>query len=579
MDRYLLPRDIPESGSIQSTQSFALCGMGGVGKTSLAVEYAFSRATKFGAVVWIEAGGVSQLATDFARLSTHLGLETVEEAIDLESSKEIAKAWLNSPKSNGPRADPTSENDSWLLIFDNADNLDIIADYIPFDGNGSVLITSRDPFAKTHFFLTGGGIDMEPLSIKEAANLLCKLVTPTGTPASAEEQNSSIEVATWLDGLPLAMSQMAGLIRRRQLSIREFADLYSNDTRYAEIHNVTNPLQQKRYRHTLATVYRFEDFGKEASRLLQVLAFLNPDRVREDIFCKAGTPTLSTKPGGHNWTPATFEKARYELLTSSAIKRNIEKKELWIHRVIQAEVRARMDEVHRYEVFSEAVHLLAALWPPGDHCSQVTERWTICEDLLPHLERFYQLYVEYSDWEQYEVDQDLPMLMNEAAVYLHERGFSHEGKAYLKLAIALCERAQITREPLVSDMHLTMGALANETNDAQTCLEHNVICLALRKAEAASTNTPDLRLAFAHSQMGIAYMMIKKFALATDYFRQSVALLDIIDADVDDYGFPVCNLGLAYWIQGELDAADKTLTDLLKQREEAFGKLDKVSYK
>lgn len=190
-----------------------------------------------------------------------------------------------------------------------------------------------------------------------------------------------------------------------------------------------------------------------------------------------------------------------------------------------------------------------------------------------------QLYREYSDWERYEVDPDFPMLMNEAAVYLHERGFSHEGKAYLKLAIDLCERAQITQEPLVSDMHLTMGALANETNDAQTCLEHNVICLALRKAEAASTNTPDLRLAFAHSQMGIAYMMIKKFALATDYFRQSVALLDIIHADIDDYGFPVCNLGLAFWIQGELDTANKTLTDLLRQREEAFGKLDKVSYK
>ncbi|KAK4197105.1 hypothetical protein QBC40DRAFT_257406 [Triangularia verruculosa] len=89
-----------------------------------------------------------------------------------------------------------------------------------------------------------------------------------------------------------------------------------------------------------------------------------------------------------------------------------------------------MDDVHRYKVFFEAVHLLAALWPPGDHCSQVTKRWTMCEDLLPHLERFHQLYVEYSDWEQYDVDQDLPMLMNEAAVYLHERYFSHEGKAY-----------------------------------------------------------------------------------------------------------------------------------------------------
>lgn len=124
-----------------------------------------------------------------------------------------------------------------------------------------------------------------------------------------------------------------------------------------------------------------------------------------------------------------------------------------------------------------------------------------------------------------------------------------------------------------------MGALSNETNDAAACLEHNIICLAIRKEEAAKGRGPDLRLAFAHSQMGIAYMMIRKFALATAYFKQSVEMLKLISADPDEFGFPVCNLGLAYWIQGELDDADKTLTDLLLQREQLHGKLDTVSYK
>lgn len=124
-----------------------------------------------------------------------------------------------------------------------------------------------------------------------------------------------------------------------------------------------------------------------------------------------------------------------------------------------------------------------------------------------------------------------------------------------------------------------MGALSNETNDAQSCLEHNILCLSIRKAESVKNNKPDLRLAFAHSQMGIAYMMVRKFALATEYFKQSVELLKVVEVDLDEFGFPVCNLGLAYWIQGELNAADKTLTDLLLQRERLHGKLDKVSYK
>lgn len=128
-------------------------------------------------------------------------------------------------------------------------------------------------------------------------------------------------------------------------------------------------------------------------------------------------------------------------------------------------------------------------------------------------------------------------------------------------------------------MHLTMGALCNETNDAESCLEHNILCLTIRQGEAAKTKKPDLRLAFAHSQMGIAYMMVKKFALATEYFKQSVKLLKSIEVDPDEFGFPVCNLGLAFWVQGELDDADRTLTDLLSQRERLHGRLDTVSYK
>lgn len=124
-----------------------------------------------------------------------------------------------------------------------------------------------------------------------------------------------------------------------------------------------------------------------------------------------------------------------------------------------------------------------------------------------------------------------------------------------------------------------MGALANETNDAQACLDHNILCLKRRKEEAAKGKAPDLRLAFAHSQMGIAYMMVRKFALATEYFKQSVEMLKSIDVDPDEFGFPVCNLGLAYWVQGQLDDADKILTDLLAQRERLHGKLDSVSYK
>ncbi|QSZ37827.1 hypothetical protein DSL72_008927 [Monilinia vaccinii-corymbosi] len=138
--------------------------------------------------------------------------------------------------------------------------------------------------------------------------------------------------------------------------------------------------------------------------------------------------------------------------------------------------------------------------------------------MLPYLEGFYQIYTEHSSvWERYEVNPTFPVLLIEAAAYLQ---ILSRGQSLLETGPCLCQRANISQEPLASDMHLTMGALSNETNDVESCLKHNTLCFALRKAEAAKNNKPDLRLAIAHSQMGIAYMMIKKFALATGYFKQ-----------------------------------------------------------
>jgi tetratricopeptide (TPR) repeat protein len=147
------------------------------------------------------------------------------------------------------------------------------------------------------------------------------------------------------------------------------------------------------------------------------------------------------------------------------------------------------------------------------------------------------------------------------------------------LAFQLCEQANITEQPLLGDMHLTMTALTNAVKDKQGCLKHNIDCLAMRKAEAAKNGRPNLRLAFAHSQMGIAYMGMKKFALATAYFKQSITMLKELNTDIEEFGFPVANLGLAYWIQGQLDEADDLLTDELLKREIRWGISDNVSYK
>lgn len=68
MDKHPLPSEIQGSENVQVIRLFAICGMSSIGKTDLIVEYAHSRTSKFGAIFWIEGGGVSQLASDLAGL-------------------------------------------------------------------------------------------------------------------------------------------------------------------------------------------------------------------------------------------------------------------------------------------------------------------------------------------------------------------------------------------------------------------------------------------------------------------------------------------------------------------------------
>ena len=120
--------------------------------------------------------------------------------------------------SEDPRKEPTLAK--WLIVFDNADDPTILSDFWPSEGYGSVLVTSRDPMAKSQFFFGEAGIEFESLSIPDAAEFL-KRLTRKEDQQNSEEASQAI--ARRLDGLSLAIAQIAAIIRRRNLLLVEFS--------------------------------------------------------------------------------------------------------------------------------------------------------------------------------------------------------------------------------------------------------------------------------------------------------------------------------------------------------------------
>ncbi|KAM3553511.1 hypothetical protein ARSEF4850_006890 [Beauveria asiatica] len=193
-----------------SVCSFALCGMGGIGKTEMAVEYAYARQSKYDAILLVTEEGKSILSEQFARIATVLNIE------DHTVSCEIVKGWLSNPVRSYDVAASAENEATWLLIiFDNADDPSVLEDFWPSTGSGSVLITSRDSVAKNQILTANKGVDVQPFSPPDAVRFLDTLTRKIPNAGQVED---AAEVADGLGGLPLLITQMAGVMARLRLS-------------------------------------------------------------------------------------------------------------------------------------------------------------------------------------------------------------------------------------------------------------------------------------------------------------------------------------------------------------------------
>jgi hypothetical protein len=224
IDIKLLPSDAETTASAPGLRSFALCGFGGLGKTQIATHYAFAREKNFDAIFWIQADEVGKLYKSFQDIAKALGLVDEGDQSDMVVSRDKVLRWLSNPRKQQPAAaDPAGETNftKWLMVFDNADNIDLMTEFWPSTSYGSILVTSRDPLAKTD--LATQGIDLPPMTGNECALLLQKEVDE---PASPEGYQAALDLVTRLGDVPLAVSQIATQIRRKHMTIKEYLSLH-----------------------------------------------------------------------------------------------------------------------------------------------------------------------------------------------------------------------------------------------------------------------------------------------------------------------------------------------------------------
>lgn len=386
----LKPADNPLSGSskpISFPRCYTIHGPGGLGKTQLAAQFVTTHRNDFDAIFWVRAENASKAAQDFKEIAVALGLisEDSPDASDLLFTRDIVLRWLLSPfkdlSTSGLKA---QEKASWLLVFDGAEDPDVLNIFWPYDGPGSILVTSRNPRSWST------SLALSPLSTAEAVEYLLEV---TKRSSDEEEKSTVTAVANRLGGLPLVLAHIGSFIVHKQISFTEF--LRSYEERQGQQRLLQWPLsgsllQQTNRERSIASVWALDSLanGKE---LLDVLSMLDPDGIPEILFSHE---TADDDPA-KDQRMEEYKKARNELLVRSLVTSNKREKKLFVHRIVQDVARARMRQSDLRETFFSCVRLLCARWPfEVLTWRHGIVRWAACEDLFPHIERLKNLYPE-----------------------------------------------------------------------------------------------------------------------------------------------------------------------------------------
>ncbi|KAL9098012.1 MAG: hypothetical protein Q9163_006238 [Psora crenata] len=350
----------------QPFRSLALYGMGGVGKSSVALRYAETRIRRkeLDAMFWIAGGKEVTIRQSFTDIAVRLKLPGAQPK-DHDQNRTLVLNWLQNTGCD------------WLLIFDNVESVDLLMTYWPTASRGQAVITTRNHnFA---FYPTDGGLEIIEWDTETGSQFLIHLLSvDIGNQLTEEGAHSAQELSLDLSGHALALSLMAGLIHRRSWSIKEFVEMYKRQPQnvYGVFgNNSINALWDMSFR----------SLNERTCTILGVLAFLSPDNIPQVLF-EPKDPDIFPDSLKFCRDPIDFSDEMEILMTLALVKRNKEQRAFSIHRLVQTSFNHFMKPEDRQKRFNDATLLVSAAFPRKDaEFAQMYHLWKPCSLYLPHV--------------------------------------------------------------------------------------------------------------------------------------------------------------------------------------------------
>ena len=347
----------------------ALHGLGGVGKTQVAIEYAHLFRGEYELIWWIPADQPVLLRSSLAALAPHLGLPSAT-AIGIE---DCATAVIDALERGHPYG-------KWLLIFDNADQPDDLKELLP-KSSGHILITSRNH----HWQDVVDTVAVDVFARIESIEFLQKRI-----PGQIGQKDAD-RLAEELGDLPLALEQAGALQAETGMTIDEYLVRLKEQATL-----LLGEGQQSEYPVSMTaawslSVSQLRDSLPEAIELLRCCAFFGPETIPLDIFVPVSDnigaePLLAidVRLRALLSNPVLLSRAvnqlgRYALARIDDWNRTIQ-----VHRLVQALLRDELapDEQERIR---HQVHLLLTTAVMNRDPDE-SRNWDRYYELLAHVE-------------------------------------------------------------------------------------------------------------------------------------------------------------------------------------------------
>ena len=414
------------TGSHTAISSQAVFGLGGIGKTRAAVEYAHAYAGEYGSIFLAVAESAEALNRNLAALAERLGLP---EAQATEEARRVAGviAWLNA-------------NPGWLLILDNLDNPEALRAATGLTAGlhgGHVLITSR----LGNFPAGVRKLELETLEIEDAAAFLIER-TEGARRKAADDEAAAHELAEALGGLALALEHAGAYIAARRETLRQYLALWraGNDAVMAWCDpNVSN------YERTTAATLQLsiEKLTPQGRALLERVAFLAPEPIPEFLL---DVPIPDT-------TPDEMKTALADLAAYSLATREDEPPSFVVHRLVQELTRRALDETAATTRLNETLNWIddAFVGDPED-----VRSWPVLDAFALHAETVAGLA------DTSVAAKPTARLMNDLGVLYHRKARYAEAERLLRRALAIDEAANGANHPRVASRLNNLGNLLAE---------------------------------------------------------------------------------------------------------------------